>query len=250
MSDQANAANDATAKAPARPKVLELATTTFEAKSRNDIGVAETSFALRAGELMMVRLDRSQRTRRFALLLEGLKVPSAGQVLFQDDDWRKLTWDQQFQKRGRIGRVFEGQAWLENLNVAENVTLAKRHHGWSNDAALEEAESWGKRFGISLTRRRPAFVDPAMLQIHQWVRAFLGNPSLVILERPMRFVAANLLDKLAAAVEELRRAGSAVVWLGGNPDETKSLLAGPVHHFTANAGLLSPSTGVNRPSTE
>jgi phospholipid/cholesterol/gamma-HCH transport system ATP-binding protein len=78
----------------------------------------------------------------------------------------------------------------------------------------QEIAYWTKRLGLDgLSTKRPAFLEPSLLQLHQWVRAFIGKPSLVILERPMHSVSNSELPKLIAATNDLRRRGSSVIWL-------------------------------------
>ena len=197
-----------------KPMVLELSKVSFRGRSENGIRLQRADLQVREGELVAVQLDPATRTRELASMIQGLIPPGDGKVTFCNTDWLGADYDVQFNMRSRIGRVFEGQAWIENLNVNENVTLSSRHHGKNIESIQADVGYWIARLGIEgLSRKRPAFVEPSILQIHQWIRAFLGTPSLVILERPLQSLsAATWLPKLVDAIDTLRSRGAAVLW--------------------------------------
>ena len=198
--------------------VLELRGVSYRGKSEHSINLSHFDITLNCGQLLMIRTERSQRTRDFASLLQGLEAPSSGEIRFQSHRWDSYDFDREFDLRGRIGRVFDGQAWIENLNVAENVTLKLRHHRVTSDRIEAEVNRWVMHLEMTeLSRQRPAFLEPSVLQMHQWIRAFAGSPSLLILERPMHLVPKSRLPLLLSAVNQLRREGAAVVWLSSAP---------------------------------
>jgi phospholipid/cholesterol/gamma-HCH transport system ATP-binding protein len=146
-------------------------------------------------------------------MLQGLAMPSEGKVRFDGEDWRGEDYDRHFRMRSRIGRVFEGQAWIENLNVDENVTLSRRHHGDDAASIGADVQHWLALLQVNgLSRKRPAFVEPSVLQVHQWIRAFLGSPLMVILERPLQFLSPSWRPKLVEAIARLRARNTAVLW--------------------------------------
>lgn len=201
--------------APPKAVVLELRDFTFHGSSANAVRFTDINLVVREGELIVIQVDPTFKSREFVSVIQGLKPANQGKALFQDCDWKGNDHDRHFRMRSRIGRVFEGHAWVANLNVAENVMLPGLHHGISIG---EDAERWVKRFGLKqLSNKRPAFVEPSQLQIHQWIRAFLGKPSLLILEQPMQYVAATMFPVLAEAIDEVRRSGCAVLWITNNP---------------------------------
>jgi len=127
------------------------------------------------------------------------------------------------QRRAQIGRVFDGHGWISNLNVNENVTLAQRHHTRRPDAEiLAEAEALARAFGLNeLPKIRPALVAPQDLRRAEWIRGFLGQPRLVLLERPMQGVPLEHLPRLLDAVQEACTRKTAVLWLT-DPDLPES----------------------------
>lgn len=198
-------------------RIAELQGVTFGDNPETALCVREVSAVIHAGDLVMIRTNASQNVRRFASMLQGLQEPRKGRVLFDGKDWLAQDLDTQFRMRGQMGRVFDGQGWVANLTVRENLYLAKSHHGADIQSIKQDLQFWMQWFQMGkLTRKRPSFVEASHLQVYQWIRAFLGKPSLLILERPMRKVASKVFQQFLEAVSEMRRRGTAVVWIAGN----------------------------------
>ena len=227
-----------------RPVVLELSKVSFRGRSENGMRLHRADLQIREGELVTVQLDPATRTREAASMIQGLLPPFNGTVTFCNEDWLGTDYDRHFRMRSRIGRVFEGQAWIENLNVDENVTLSGRHHGNSDTSMEAELAYWISCLGIDgITRKRPAFVEPSVLQIHQWIRAFLGTPALLILERPLQFLSPTWLPKLVDAIETIRSRGAAVLWFTSDHDLDSTALASPLFRLRWHQDKLEPVDG-------
>jgi ABC-type ATPase involved in cell division len=227
-----------------KPMVLELRNVTYAGRSEDGIQLDNASLQLRESDLVVVRLSPGRKCRDVASMMVGLQQPSHGEVLFQQTSWQTGHFEQHFRRRGRIGRVFEDQAWIENLNVSENIELARLHHGASAAEIEDEIRDWTRRFQVPcFTRDRPAFVDSAVLQIYQWVRALLGNPALLILERPTKFVAASQRSALIESIDELRIGGTAVVWFTSAAEDLGHRPAAPRTDMELSDGALREYVG-------
>lgn len=200
-----------------RRRALELCDVTFGHRPETSLCLRRASFIVHRGDLVMIRTNAAQKTRRFAAMLQGLIRPAGGNVLFSGRDWAKQHVRTQFNMRSRIGRVFDGQGWVANLNVRENLVLSKLHHGADMAEIEEQLVFWADWFQLGkVTRKRPAFVEASQLQIHQWIRAYLGRPSLLILERPMRTVSSQMFATFLASIRYMRSRGAAVIWIAGS----------------------------------
>ena len=219
--------------------VLELCNVTFRGNPINALHLSGVDLVLHQGEMILLQLDRGQRSREVASMLQGLHHPLSGEVRFQNCDWRGSHYDRHFQMRSRIGRVFDGPAWIQNLNLRDNVTSARSHHGDSWESIQTQYLAWIRHFQVTdASGERPSFVEPAVLQVYQWIRALLGRPSLLILERPMQSVAPTAIESLVDAVNELRRDGTAVLWLTSNPADYHDRLIRPITSMRLRNGLL------------
>lgn len=161
---------------------------------------------------------------------QGLVRPIRGAVLVGGRDWAGMKPRAAGRIRGGIGRVFAESGWVSNLDVDENILLRVAHRSWRFDRSLRgRMDVVAERLGVApVPEGRPARVPHARLQEMQWVRAFLGDPELIVLERPMAGVPSSRLEALAAEVARATRRGGAVLWIAG-PDEAATRLALPIH---------------------
>ena len=134
---------------------------------------------------------------------------------YQGRDWLERSPDEAAQERGRIGRVFESGGWISNLDLDENITLATRYHEWrSPGEALAEAETLARALGqADLLRARPALISRNELRRSQWIRALLGSPALLLMERPAYDLPTAWHAPLLDQVERARARGAAVLWI-------------------------------------
>jgi phospholipid/cholesterol/gamma-HCH transport system ATP-binding protein len=146
---------------------------------------------------------------------EGLLPCQPGQVLFLGRDWAKMGPLEQARNRGKIGRVFDYHGWVHNLSVMENLVTACRTH--PNRAIHDPegtAEKLARRYGLEgVPNGRPALMRKRDLRRCEWIRAFLGNPDLVILERPEMDAPRGALDALFETAREAQGRGAALLWI-------------------------------------
>jgi len=96
------------------------------------------------------------------------------------------------------------------MDVATNILLPQLHHTDPSELR-ERAIALSCAFGLSgLPLVRPGELAASDLARAACVRAFLGDPALVLLESPVRF--ANLMPPLLNALIAARDGGAAVVW--------------------------------------
>lgn len=173
------------------------------------------SFDLAPGTLALLEAADPAWIPAAGDLLCGLLAPVSGRVEFEGRSWTDDGPAAQAARRGRIGRVFSGTAWIGNLDVDENVVLAQLYHGDRPAADLRAAaEDLARRFGLAgIPAGRPVWADPRDLQAAQWVRAWLGTPALFVLEEPAAGVTPKAAEALYAALRESLAAGAAAVWI-------------------------------------
>jgi phospholipid/cholesterol/gamma-HCH transport system ATP-binding protein len=134
--------------------------------------------------------------------------------MFLDQDWQFISADEAAAQRGKIGRLFEDEGWISDLDVDQNIMLSQRHHtGRSEKDILEEALTLARVFGLpGLPRGRPGDMRRWDLRKAACIRAFLGRPAFIIIEQSVRGAYADLMAPLVNAVQSARKRGSAVLW--------------------------------------
>lgn len=195
--------------------ILEFRDVTVRSASSQVSGMRGVNLVLGRGEVALVSLEEGREHIPIASLAQGLLSPDSGRVFFHGADWADMSASRQSVERGRIRRVFEHYGWVTNLDVMENLCLAECHHtGRSGEELLQEIKGLARRFGIEeIPNARPTRVHNMVLRKLEWVRAFVGTPDLIILERPLIGAPKADAPKLIEAVCEASRRGVAVLWL-------------------------------------
>src|SRR5580765_602185 len=196
------------------PTIVKFSDVTIDSSAHYETGLWNSSFDLNAGELLLVRIERENERLPLADATEGLVSPAQGTVTFLGADWQRLPADHAAAHRGKIGRLFEDEGWISDIDVDENIMLAQRYHTQrTEEDILEEALQFARMFGLpGLPRGRPGKVRRWDLRKAACIRTFLGQPALIILEQPVRGVYTDILSPLLNAVQSARRHGAAVVW--------------------------------------
>ena len=174
----------------------------------------DVTFTLSRGELLLIRLERGRFRLPVADLAAGVLEPGQGTVEFLGENWLRMSPDYSSTQRGKIGRVFEDHGWISNLDIDENITLAQRHHSNRSDSNIEEeATRLARMFGLpGLPHRAVAGMRREDLRRSELIRAFIGNPVLIILERPTRNIFPGIMPPLMNTLRVARDRGSAVIW--------------------------------------
>jgi phospholipid/cholesterol/gamma-HCH transport system ATP-binding protein len=223
--------------------ILEFAGVTIEDEAHEyDVSLKEVTFALRAGELALVMLERPRFRTPIADAAQGLIQPDAGRVRFNGRDWQRTLATRAAAQRFSIGRVFEGQSWISNLDIDENILLPSAHHTHRPVRELrEEAERLSRHFGLEgLPTIRPARATADDLRRAACVRAFLGEPKLLILERPAQTIHASNHGPLSSTVADARKRGAGVLWLTSLPEVFEDAELHPGLRFAMELDRLAP----------
>lgn len=196
---------------------LEFRDVVLRATSGLTMAISGVSLKVCAGELCVIAVKGHEHGIANPLfdLAEGMTSPDEGSVVFMGQNWQDMRPSEQSKMRGRIGRAFETQGWISNLSVRENIRLAQRHHTRRSDEDMDqEIKRLCRSAGLDAEpEQRPEFADKSELQKSQWIRAFLGNPVLVLLEHPDAGVPAESVERLVGMTDEALGRGAAVVWM-------------------------------------
>jgi len=175
----------------------------------------EINLEVCGGDLFLIRLARSEQIPAFADACAGMMHPLRGGVYFLGRDWRDLRPDFANALRGRIGHVFLAGNWIKTLSVMENILLPQLYHTRSIiGGIMEEAGELAEKFGLpGLPKGLPEEFTASDLQRAACARAFLGKPSLVLLQEPTKGLGDESLAPLIHAIRAARSRGAAVIWM-------------------------------------
>jgi phospholipid/cholesterol/gamma-HCH transport system ATP-binding protein len=194
--------------------ILEFQQVAVESGHLYDAALWQVSFRLRRGELALVHLEEGHLRIPLADAAQGLVEPVQGRVFFLAADWSVVSHDARLTARAKIGRVFDEPGWISELDMEENITLSQRHHTRRTESSIrDEASELARQFGLpGLPRSPPSGMRAPDLRRAACVRAFLGQPELLILERPTAGVYPAIMPALMAGVRKARERGAAVLW--------------------------------------
>jgi phospholipid/cholesterol/gamma-HCH transport system ATP-binding protein len=206
-------------------------------------GGAETidfEMNLFGGDLILINLERPRFGSVFADACCGLSQTVAGRIIFLGKDWSALPATTANALRGRIGRVFLAGNWLNRLSLLENILLPQLHHTRRELAELrDEALRLAEHFGLpGLPTGLPDEAMRADQQRAACIRAFLGRPSLILLEEPTFGVYPEMLPPLIRAIRNACDRGGGVIWLTLEDQVWNNPLLPATHRYRLTARQL------------
>jgi len=198
-----------------RRTILEFERVAIPASVAYDAAMRNISFRLEEGQLMLIRVDEGSDHLPLADAAQGLIAPSSGAVRFMGEEWWKMGARREAKMRGKTRRIFETESWISNLDVMENLLLSEFHHTHRHtDDLVAEAQSLARAFGLTeIPNGRPAQQHVATLRRLDWVRAFMGHPELILLDRAALGISRRDIALMIPAVRTALHRGAAVIWI-------------------------------------
>jgi phospholipid/cholesterol/gamma-HCH transport system ATP-binding protein len=208
---------------------------------------AAMDLELSAGDFALIETPGLRSGAVFADLCSGLVPLAAGRVRFLGRDWSSIPDRHADALRGRIGRLFHQPLRADTPDVAARVLLARLHHTRMAESVLRaEAAALALRFGLPGLPVGPTRLlsGPDLLRA-ACVRAFLGEPALLILELTLAAEHEALRADLLAACAEARGRGAGVMWLVPVGPVLRDRSIRPTHRLRLHDAGLTP---VRRPA--
>jgi phospholipid/cholesterol/gamma-HCH transport system ATP-binding protein len=207
------------------------------------------SFALGAGEtLILLGVTGSGKSVLLKLLM-GLIKPDAGQVLIEGRDLVPLTEEELQPIRQRMGIVFQEGALFDSLSVYENVAFRFREEHREDESAIERRVREVLRF-VEMEpaiEKMPAELSGGMRRRVSVARAIIGDPAIMLYDSPtggLDPVTSHTIDVLIAKLRDGQHATSVVAT---QRLQDAYLLAN--YFFSAETQTLVPLNEVRPPNS-
>ena len=173
------------------------------------------NFKLPGGKLAFICVENRQQGATLSDVCAGFIRPKGGAVQFLGKDWSVLPPDIANALRGRIGRVFSKGGWMSHLTLLENILLSQLHHTRRPFEDLrDEACRLAQLYNLpGVPMGRPNDVVQIDLRRAACVRAFIGRPSLILLEDPTSGGFSEMIPSLINTIRDSLNRGAAVIWL-------------------------------------
>ena len=171
------------------------------------------SLDLCPGDCAVVESQDSARTEALADLCSGLVPLRRGALRFMGYDWTELDRERAAALRGRIGRLHGRPVWIATLGTHVNVMLPQLHHRRDPEAAITRAAAEiGHCLGLpGLPTERPDQLADGDLLRAGYVRAFLGEPRLLLLETAITASYPELITPLLDLLSRALSRGAAAL---------------------------------------
>lgn len=134
-------------------------------------------------------------------LICGLEKPTAGRVLFGDDDVTELPPD----ARG-VGLVFQSYALYPHMTVRGNMEFPLKLKKMPKDQIKERVESTAEILGITeYLDRKPKALSGGQRQRVAIGRAIVREPKVLLMDEPLSNLDAKLRNQMRAELIKLRQ---------------------------------------------
>ena len=165
------------------------------------------------GDCALIETYDPERATAFADLCSGMIGLRHGVVRCMGFDWTELGWERACALRGRIGRIHGKAAWIGMLRTHIDIMLPQLHHTREPEFAIvQSANALASRLGLpGLPLVRPDRLSEGDLMRAACVRAFLGEPRLLLLENPVSAEHAELIDPLLDLLSQALDRGAAAI---------------------------------------
>lgn len=165
------------------------------------------------GDCALVETPDPARATAFADLCSGMTALRGGEVRFMGYDWTTLDGERAAALRGLIGRIHQRGAWIDTLGTHVNIMLPRLHHTRDPEPLVARAATeLARQLGLpGLPLARPDRLSEGDLMRAACVRAFLGEPRLLLLETTISPDQAGLAAPLLALLSRALDRGAAAI---------------------------------------
>jgi phospholipid/cholesterol/gamma-HCH transport system ATP-binding protein len=205
---------------------------------------------LSPGDFVLIECRGPRASAAFGDLCVGLLPLTGGSVRFLGRDWSTVPPNHADALRGHVGRLFHRPLRADTPDIADAIMLARLHHTRVDPKLLrEQAAALALQFGLPGLPSGPARqLSEGDLLRAACVRAFLGQPKLVVVELPGAFQRPDLIPALLNAGAAQRGQGGAVLWLAAAGPVLRERAVTPTQRLRLTEMGLEPARSLERAS--
>lgn len=214
-----------------------------------DVGLAPSkyTFSLRTGECALIECHDAHHAAFFTDLCVGMRPLADGVVRCLGLDWQKIEEKRRWALRGRVGRISRDGGWIDLYGTHMNILWPSLHHTRTKiDVLTRQAVELCTRFGLpGLPTQSPTRLSELDLRRAGYVRAFMGEPDLLLLEEPVQLYPKELHNAFLIELTAARQRGCAVIWLSSDRAVWRGYGEASMQYFRlSDTGLAVTRRGV------
>ena len=174
---------------------------TYSTRGVETHALSEIDLSIEAGEFSALAGPSGSGKTTLLNLLGALDIPTAGQILLEDEDLATLSPAALSDRRlHKLGFVFQAYNLIPVLNAAENVEFVLELQGVDPKERRERSESLLARVGLGdMGHKRPLEMSGGQQQRVAVARAIASRPRIILADEPT----ANLDSSTARSLLEL-----------------------------------------------
>ena len=171
------------------------------------------SFMLNKGEMILLQAKDDSLFPQFIQELTGLQENQT--IRINGVEWSELSPYQQTSLRGQIRILHNTNAFINNLDLYENISLPLKHHLHLSDSEIMTLlDPYLSIFNAApILKLRPYEATKTQLKTAQWLRLFIGSPILLILQNPALHTPSVLLPEIEKILGKHLDSGGGVLFL-------------------------------------
>lgn len=136
-------------------------------------------------------------------MINGLEMPSSGQVFVAGEDLTQLTEKELNRHRAQVGMIFQHYNLLNNKTVAENVRLPLDIHHHDETLDLEEALEF---VGLSDKKKAyPSQLSGGQKQRVGIARALITKPKILLCDEPTSALDLSTTNDIVQVLDKVNR---------------------------------------------
>ena len=174
---------------------------TYSTRGVETHALSEIDLSIEAGEFSALAGPSGSGKTTLLNLLGALDIPTAGQILLEDEDLAALSPAALSDRRlHKLGFVFQAYNLIPVLNAAENVEFVLELQGVDPKERRERSEALLARVGLGdMGHKRPLEMSGGQQQRVAVARAIASRPRIILADEPT----ANLDSSTARSLLEL-----------------------------------------------
>lgn len=186
---------------------IENLSKVYQSGTTQVVVLNEINFQIEAGEFLTIEGPSGSGKTTLLNLIGGLDRPTAGRILFENQDINKSSPNQLASYRSKeIGFVFQFFNLMPHLTALENVLLPKMFLNDIGKGDLERANNLLEKVGLEkMGKRKPSELSGGERQRVAIARALMNKPKALLLDEPTGNLDARNTKDIFQLLEKLNQ---------------------------------------------
>ena len=199
---------------------MDLTTEEAEVRYGREVALRSLSLSFPLGSQALIVGRAASGKTSLLKLLAGLRLPSAGRLLWNEEDVSKLGATDRRARQGTFGFIFQSDALFDSMTVLQNVALPLERRGVSSAEAASRSQALLAEVGLgNAVGARPQQLSGGMKKRAGIARALIAQPQVLLADDPLAGLDPETRREIAALLRNASRGKTLIVAAPEAPDE-------------------------------